>query len=147
MPLSPNLPPVAAPARFVPAQAIAFGTAGTNAIGVSNATPLPVQTIMPPSTSHPLTGTANVSVVAGPFMPDTGRAIWATLTGEWDGLVRLLRSVDGGATRLPLTVGGANWAEFSGNANEPVGIESEAGASYYLDIVLNSGTLGYRVSQ
>ena len=147
MPVPSPLPPVAAPARFVPAQAIAFGAPGTNAIGVSTTTPLPVQTLMPAASSLPLSGSANVSGVAGPFVPDMGRAIWVTLSGEWDGLVRLLRSVDGGATRLPLTVGGASWAEFSGNANEPVGIESEANAVYYVDIALNSGALSYRVAQ
>jgi hypothetical protein len=65
----------------------------------------------------------------------------------WDGTVRLLRSTDGGATKVPLRVGGASWAEYTQPGCEQAWTETEEGTSFYLDIALNSGTIDYRVSQ
>ena len=62
--------------------------------------------------------------------------------GTW-----MLRSTDGGTTRLPMTIGGSGWGSFQGNCNEPVAEESVAGATYYLAIAVTSGTLSYRVTQ
>jgi hypothetical protein len=70
-----------------------------------------------------------------------------TLTGPSSDKVVFERLIDGGATRLPLTVGGQNWATFSANVNEPVGMESVAGATYFLTVTLTSGTLNYQVEQ
>jgi hypothetical protein len=61
--------------------------------------------------------------------------------------VRLLRSTDGGATKLPVTVAGDTWAQFTANCCEPVWDESEASARLYLDIALTSGTITYRIAQ
>lgn len=136
-----------APGGFVPRQAVAFADAAGFAVPVGMATPLPVATLIAPAASTALTGTATTSLVAGPFTPELGRAIWLTLSGTWSGNVALERSTDGGATRLPLTVGGQSWATFAANANEPIGEETVSGATYYLSVTLTSGTLSYQVAQ
>jgi hypothetical protein len=58
-----------------------------------------------------------------------------------------LRSVDGGATRHPLTVGGAIWARYSGNVCEQVWEEDETAARFYLNLSPASGTVQYRLAQ
>lgn len=140
-------PPIATPGRFVPLQALAFGLPGEVAAAVARTNPLPIAVTRIAATATPMTGTVNATTLAGPFLPELGRPIWITLSGEWLGSARLLRSTDGGVTRLPLTVGGSPWAEFIANANEAIGEESDAAATYYLDIVLTTGTLTYRVAQ
>ena len=100
-----------------------------------------------PAQSAALAGSVSASTMLGPFQPDLARAIWVTLSGAWVGRVQLLRSVDGGATKLPLTVAGQPWANFTGNANEIAGEETTPGARYYLSVTLTSGTLTYRVAQ
>lgn len=56
---------------------------------------------------------------------------------------RRSRSTDGGATLLPLTIGGEEWARFTANADEAVATESDSAATYHLSIALVSGTLKY----
>lgn len=143
----PDLPPIAPPARFVPTHAVAFGQPGEAAIAVDHLNPLPTIVRRVAATATAMIGSVNVSTLVGPFFPELGRAIWVTLTGEWSGNAQVLRSTDGGATRQPLTIGGEPWAQFSANANEAIGEESDAAASYYLDIQLATGTLAYRVAQ
>lgn len=140
---------IEAPAGFVPASGISFGAIGTGATAVDPDHPLPVTPVawQGAATSIPVAGTASAATLAGPFAPALGRPVWLTLTGTWAGTVKLLRSTDGGATRLPMTVGGSSWGSFQGNCNEPVAEESVAGATYYLDIAITSGTLSYRVTQ
>jgi len=58
----------------------------------------------------------------------------------------VLRSTDGGTTRLPLTAGGLPWASFTGNCNEIV-ITATDSATYYLAFQISSGTVTYRVGQ
>jgi hypothetical protein len=70
-----------------------------------------------------------------------------TLSGTWTGTVKLLRSVDGGTTRLPVTSAGLPYGAFTANACEPVWEESEAAALLYLDVTLASGTVTYRMGQ
>jgi hypothetical protein len=70
-----------------------------------------------------------------------------TLSGTWAGTVKLLRSVDGGTTRLPVTAAGQPYGTFTGNICEPVWEESEAAALLYLDVILSSGSLSYRMGQ
>jgi len=98
------------------------------------------------ASSAPLTGTANASVTTPAFTPQPGREIVLTLSGAWSGTVSLLRSVDGGTTKLPATLASAPLI-WSGNLNELVWVETEAAATLYLDIALASGTVTYRVSQ
>jgi hypothetical protein len=99
------------------------------------------------ATSTPLAGTSSTSAVLGPFTPQLGRPIWVSLSGTWAGTVTVKRSVDAGATKLPLTIAGSPWAVFTGNALEQVAEDAESGALYYLDFTYTSGTLTYRVSQ
>ncbi len=135
------------PAGFVPLHALSFGGIGTPAVPVDGEHPLPVVAMRPLGTSTPLRATVTASDVVGPFAPDLGWPVWLTLTGNWTGTVRVLRSIDGGVTQLPLTVAGQEWATFTGNVQEVVGEESSAGAAWYLAITLNGGTLTYRVAQ
>lgn len=110
----------------------------------------------------PLTGTATSSAVTpvtgdasfsagtatiGPLIPLAGKEIWVTLSGTWVGTAQVLRSTDGGTTKLPLTVAGTAYGTFTGNANEQVAYPSDTAGIYYLTATLSSGTLTYRVSQ
>lgn len=80
--------------------------------------------------------------------PVLDRPIWLTLKGSWAGNVTLLRSTDGGATKLPLTFGdGSPKPTWSGNMQAPVAEESVSAATYYLSFVRTSGTLEYRMEQ
>lgn len=140
--------PIHAPAAYYPPFAVVFADDEGNGLPVDAANPLPVTVAPPaPETSTPLAGSISASGVVGPFEPVAGRAIWLSLSGTWTGTVAVQRSVDGGATRLPLTAGGLAWAGFTGNACEPVAEESENDAAYYLDVTLASGTLTYRLAQ
>jgi hypothetical protein len=135
------------PAGFVPEQALAFAGPTGTAIAVAKASPLPVASTPQAAGSTPLAGTMSVSGSAGPFQPDLDRPIWLTLSGTWQGSAQMLRSTDGGTTRLPLTIAGQPGATFTGNANEPVAIEGVAGATYYLAVTIASGTLAYGIAQ
>lgn len=132
---------------FVPEHALAFADASGAAVPVGAANPLPIATTLAASGATPLSGSTSASGSFGPYAPVLGRAIMLTLAGTWSGTVQVLRSVDGGATKLPLTAGGQPWASFTANANEAIAEEGEAGASYWLAVTLTSGTLAYRVAQ
>ncbi len=80
-------------------------------------------------------------------MPVTGKPLLLSLSGTWTGTVQLLRSVDGGATRLPLSLAGAQWGKYTGNICEPVWEESEDAARFYLKIIPSSGSVVYRLAQ
>lgn len=138
--------PVEAPAGFAPV----FALGSTDGEGMLSLVGehAPLDTVARPPVAPPaLEGTAPAAFVAGPFLPAPLAPIFLTLTGEWEGTVRVLRSADGGATRVPLTVGGAGWAQFSANACEPVWAESEVGAALYLELAPTSGTIAYRLAQ
>jgi hypothetical protein len=137
--------PISAPAGYAPAFAFGFADPNANLVLVSGERPMPVAVAAPPA--EPLTGTAAVSTVAGPFAATAGRVVTVSLDGEWQGTVRLLRSTDGGVSRSALRVAGATWAEFTTSGCEQAWSETEDGASFYLDISLASGTVVYRVSQ
>ncbi len=136
-----------APGGFVPQLALTFGNRGAAAAAVTRATPLPVRTTLPPADTVALTGQSGDNGLIGPFLPEPGRTIWLTLTGDWRGSVRVLRSGDGATTPQPLTVGGSDWAVFTTNAQEPVGEESVSGAAWWLRFERTGGTLGYEVRQ
>lgn len=137
--------PIQNPAGYVVPSAIAFADGDGTIVPVNAASPLPV-TLGGDATTA-LTGTATTSQVAGPYQPALGRAVMLLLTGSWSGTVKVTRSVDGGATRQPLTVAGTAWGEFTGNVCEPVWDESEGTARLYLDITLVSGSVTYRMAQ
>lgn len=140
---------VVVPSQSVPLFAHAFGNEGEAAVAVSAANPLPTA---PPGTRAadvaPLAGADNSAGVEqfGPFVPRLGREVVLTLSGTWSGSVALMRSVDGGATVLPATLGGTA-ISFTANVNEIVWVETEAAATLYLSITLNAGAVTYRVAQ
>jgi hypothetical protein len=139
---------IQAPAGFVPQHAISFAATGGEATLVGPAQPLPVTPALAAANSAPLAGTTNSPAMIGPFSPDSGRPIWLTLTGDWSGSVVLLRSRDGGATKLPLTYSdGSPKGSCALNVNAPIAQEPVTGATYYLDAMLSSGTLAYRMEQ
>lgn len=142
----PNPLPVSAPAGFAPLAAIGFSQPDATLSAVSATSPLPVVLGAAPA-APALVGTASGASLAGPFAPAPGRPVVLALSGTWTGTVRLMRSTDGGTTRLPLTVGGLPWASFTANCCEAVWEESVSGAELYLDIALASGALSYRVEQ
>lgn len=137
---------VLSPAGYTPTVAVSFSDGASGAQIVTSGTPLPVTAVVP-SKPVPLTGTTASSAQIGPFVPTAGCPIVVTLSGTWAGTVTLLRSVDGGATRLPVTIGGRAWAQYSANVCEPAWEEPEASASLYLDVALQSGAVTYRIAQ
>ncbi len=138
---------VLAPSRFVPEHATAFARRDGTAVRVDADNPLPITPVTAAAGSTALAGATSVSGSFGPFAPDLGRTIWISLSGTWAGTAQVLRSIDGGTTKLPLTLGGQAWASFSAGAQEPIGEESVAGVTYWLAVALTSGTLAYRVQQ
>lgn len=144
MPLEPY--PIEAPGGFAPVVALGIDDGSDQLALVSHGAPLPTVALAPVAPA-PLNGSASNAKVAGPFEPTPLAPVFLTLTGEWTGTVRILRSIDGGATRHPLTIAGSEWAVFHGNACEPVWQEGESGAQLYLDIAPTSGTLTYRIAQ
>lgn len=142
----PNPIPVSAPAAYAPVSAIGFAEADSTLSPVSADKPLPVSTVSIPAPAA-LAGTSVNSQIVGPFAPSSDKPVLLSLSGIWSGTVRLLRSTDGGTTKLPLTAAGQAWGQFTANCCEPVWQETVAGAALYLDIVLGSGSLTYRVAQ
>lgn len=137
--------PIQNPAPFVPSRAVSFADTDGSSQLVSLVRPLPVTMLH--AAPAAVAGTTSTSGQIGPFQPAIGRPILLTLSGTWTGLVRVLRSVDGGATLSALTVGGAAWGEFGGNCCEAVWEEYEDAARLYLDVTVASGTLNYRIAQ
>ncbi|EGI55091.1 hypothetical protein SUS17_2122 [Sphingomonas sp. S17] len=99
------------------------------------------------ATSTPLTGTSTGAQMVGPFVPVLGRPITVALSAtSWPGgQVQLLRSTDGGATKLPLTPAGVTIGVYSGIGADSPWVETEAGATYYLS--LPAANISYRVAQ
>lgn len=137
--------PIQSPSGYAATRAVAFADGDDNAILASAANPLPVTLGMAPTAA--LGGTTSASGMFGPYQPALGRGAILTLAGAWAGTVKVLRSVDGGTTKLPLTLAGTLWGQFSGNCCEPVWEESEAAATLWLDVALSSGSLTYRLAQ
>ena len=138
--------PLISPAGYAPKFAIAFGNATGGADTVQPDNPLPV-TFAPAAAPAALTGSAASSTTVGPFAPAAGRAIVLVLSGTWTGQVQLLRSVDGGATKLPVTAGGQAYGLYTQNVCAPVWEEAEAAATLYLGITVTTGTVSYRMGQ
>lgn len=138
--------PISPPSSYVAPSAVGFADSAGDLVIVAEAAPLPT-TMIRPATPAPIAGITSQSLAAGPYAPLPDAPMHLELTGTWSGTVELQRSVDGGATRTGLTVGGLAWARFETSVNEPVWQESERGATFYLDIALASGTLAYRLSQ
>jgi hypothetical protein len=143
-----STPRIQAPAPYVPQVAVTFGQSGAAALAVDMGNPLPTRPVRVAATSVPLAGTATASGTVGPFVPELDRAIWVTLGSGWTGAVQLLRSTDGGVTRLPITTGdGTPKGQWWGAVNAAVTEESVAAASYWLGLTMTGGTLAYEVRQ
>ncbi len=99
------------------------------------------------ATSTPIVGTSSAAQVVGPFVPQLGRAITVALSAPtWPGgTAQLMRSTDGGTTKLPLTPAGAVLGTYTKQGVDQPWLETEAGATFYLSLP-NAG-IGYRVSQ
>ncbi|WP_260926336.1 hypothetical protein [Novosphingobium sp. 9] len=100
--------PISTPARYTPAFAVGFSDTGGDFSLVHAAQPLPV-TMAASAPAAALSSTAAANAIAGPYIPVAGRTVMISLSGTWSGTVRLLRSIDGGATKVPVTVGGSAW--------------------------------------
>ena len=138
--------PVTNPASYALISAVGYAEADSTLSPVSADKPLPVSTVSVPAPAA-LIGTTAVSGVVGPFTPNSNKPVVLALSGSWSGTVKVVRSTDGGATKLPITAAGMAWGVFSTNCCEPVWEEAVSGAALYLDIVLNSGALTYGVAQ
>jgi len=147
--------PITIPSRYTTPTAMGFTDPAGSLALVSQGAPLPVVVTnvtggpTPPATVAPpaLAGKTDKAMVAGPFRPAAGVPIHLQLSGTWTGRVSLERSLDEGATRQGLTVGGSSWASFTSNANEPVWQDNEAGVTFWVNAQITSGELTYRVSQ
>jgi len=141
--------PISYPGRYAPGVALNFADPTGAARQVSGSSPLPVTVTAGGSGPGPapLAGATSTAITAGPFEPATGRPLILTLAGIWTGSVQLLRSVDGGASRLPLSLAGSPWGVFAANACEPVWEETEDAASFYLQVEPASGSVEYRLAQ
>lgn len=137
--------PIQSPAGFVPSHATAFADVDGTSVLVSTATPMPVSARGLAAAA--LTGSTSASGVFGPFAPALDRPVMLALSGTWAGTVKVTRSTDGGTTRLPLTVAGSPWGQFTANCCEAIWEEADDAARFYLDVTLTSGTLTYRMAQ
>jgi hypothetical protein len=133
------------PASYAPGVAIAWGDSNSNAQVVSQGAPLPVNTILTPTTA--LTGTVSQSATVGPFTPIIGRSVMMALSGNWSGSVQLMRIAPGQPAMLAVTLGGTPWAFYTVNCCEAVWDENEQGALLYLAITLTAGSITYRLAQ
>ncbi|MEO7384840.1 MAG: hypothetical protein ABIU18_07890, partial [Novosphingobium sp.] len=77
----------------------------------------------------------------------SGRPVMLALSGTWTGQVRVVRSTDGGTTKLPLTALGATYGAYTANLCEPIWEEGEANVRLYLDVTVSAGALTYRMGQ
>ncbi|MDR6144949.1 hypothetical protein QE363_000742 [Sphingomonas sp. SORGH_AS870] len=100
-----------------------------------------------PAASAPIAGVSAGVEVAGPFIPDLGRPITVALSAaKWPGgNAQILRSTDGGVTRLPLTPGGVPIGNYATPGVDQPWVETEAGATFYL--TLPGAGITYRVAQ
>ena len=141
--------PIQNPTGYAIPRAMAYADVDGSMLQVSSAAPLPVAVLSGGGTTAttPLVGTASTTSVVGPYQPAIGRAVMLLLTGTWSGTVKVVRSVDGGTTKQPLTINGSTWGQFTTNCCEAVWDESESAARFFLDITLASGSVTYRVAQ
>lgn len=93
--------------------------------------------------------------VLGPFNPQLNRAIWLTLNATLaaSGQAQILRSTDGGATKLAMTrqsvpIGQFAFAGLAGViVNEKIDVETDAAAEWFLSIQLTAGSVSVRMAQ
>lgn len=138
--------PVINPAGYVPVFAVGYSDDAAGSFSVSPSRPLPVAPVVL-NKPTPLTGSVSASGQVGPLAVLPRQPVMLALSGTWTGTVTVLRSTDGGVTRLGLTILGQAYGQFTANGCEPVWEEAEDAAALYLDIALTSGTVTYRLAQ
>lgn len=141
----PSQKPIVSPARFAPATAIGFSDEETGLVLVSNGKPLPVQTVR--QSPNALIGTLSGAATSGPFAAVPGLPIVVALGGEWQGTIRLLRSSDGGASKMPLSASGIALGYFSQPGVEQVWEETQEDITFFLQADLSAGEAIFEVSQ
>lgn len=109
------------------------------------------------ATSTPLTATINDTSPhsLGPFAPQLAREIWLTVnaTTAATGTAQILRSTDGGVTKIGLTAAAFGIGSYAFSAitgaivNEIISVETDTAATYYLAIALSAGAVTCRVAQ
>lgn len=144
--------PIISPSGYAVPSVVAFAGADGTAQTVSTAVPLPVTSATPLSVNiavtnpTPLAGNATANTLLGPFQPTLARTVILSLSGTWNGTVKVTRSTDNGSTRLPLTIAGAPIAQYTANCCEPIWEENDPAARLYLEVVMTSGSLNYRMA-
>lgn len=138
--------PVVYPSTYTPVFAVGFSDDTGNSLTVSQSKPLPIAPVVV-NKPAPLQGNASISGQVGPLALLPRQPVMLTLSGAWTGTVTMLRSTDGGTTRLALTALGQPYGQFTSNTCEPVWEEAEDAAALYLDIALTSGAITYRLAQ
>ncbi len=126
------------PSIYTPCQGI---------VAVDPLTGNPVPIASAAATSTPVTGSTTSSTTMGPFAPQLGRDLAVTVTCTGTCTAQLLSSIDGGVTKLPLTVGGLAWATWTGPVNEVATTPTVAGTTYYLSLTASGGTTTGRMAQ
>ncbi|MFG1302195.1 hypothetical protein V5F49_20620 [Xanthobacter sp. V3C-3] len=117
---------------------------GSSALSVTN--PAPVTLANGASGIAPVTGTLGATGYSSPFTPIPGRPFNFTATGTFVATIVLVRSFDGGATKVPLTALGSALYTFTGPFSESY-TEDESGVQYSLQCTAyTSGTITYRLS-
>ena len=136
----------------------AVGGAATSANQViGNAALAAIAALFGAATSAALTAVIGDTAahILGPFSPQLSRRIWLTVnaTSAATGTAQLLRSNDGGTTRIGVTQSGSIAGSYRFSAvtgaivNEPVLTETDASATYYLTITLAAGSVAVRLAQ
>lgn len=157
---------VQAPGGYAPLQAPCVRQSDSSCVPISPTTPLPTTQgplgaaistplagIVTPTAVTPSSGAASLAggtATSGPMTPQLGRDIvlklWSADSAAFS--CQLKDSIDGGATKLPLTifdvpVGGP----YSAPVNSAITSESVAGTQVYLICAVTAGTLNYVVAQ
>lgn len=141
--------PTAGAAQTLPVVCNTAGTICTPATPIVNpdGTNITGGTVSP-AKSIALVATVATTTTLGPFTPQLGREIWLTVSGTWTGSLQLVRSRDGGTTRLPLTYSdGTAKPNLTTNVNSIIGVETVSGATYYLIVTITTGTAAVRLEQ
>lgn len=106
----------------------------------------------PPSSSNPVTGSQGVTTgaVSPTFTPQLGRDMYLTLSGAgYTGTVQLQRSTDNGTTWNNVTYGGGQpWGLYTNKlCDEVIETPTDGASKYRLSIVINTGSVTYRLAQ
>lgn len=157
---------VQAPGGYAPMQAPCVRQSDGSCVPVSPIAPWPItQGPLAAAVSTPLAGTvtsgavnpssgaagfANGSALIGPMAPQLGRDIglklWTTNNAGYS--CQMVDSIDGGTTKLPLTIfDAATGGPYTGPVNSIVTNETIANTQVYLSCTVTSGTLNYVVAQ